>query len=72
MFYSYHTIGVALVVYVSVSHVVVRVFAFRPGHIKYHNKNGTNYLPPWHAGIMVGLWQCNPTVNKGRVKCGSA
>ena len=30
---------------VSVSHMVGREFAFRPGHTKDHHKNGTNCLP---------------------------
>ena len=40
----------------------IPVFTPRPGHTEYHHKNVTNCLPAWHAGIRVGVWQCNPTV----------
>ena len=40
---------VDLVVSVSASHTVGREFAYRPGHTKHHYKNGTAWLPVWHA-----------------------
>ena len=40
---------VGLVVSVSASQTVGREFASRPGHTKDHHKNGTNFLPAWHA-----------------------
>ena len=36
---------VGLVVSMSASHTVGRVFASRPGYTKDHHKNGTNCLP---------------------------
>ena len=42
-----------LVVSMCVSHVVVHGIASRPGHTKYHHKNGTNCLPSWHGGIRI-------------------
>ena len=53
--------GSTLVVCVSASHVIGRVFASRPGHTK-DKKNGTNCLPAWHVCVRVGVWQCSPTV----------
>ena len=39
---------VGLVVSVSASHTVVGSCP-KPGHTKYHDKNGTNCLPAWNA-----------------------
>ena len=47
------------VVIVFASH---RVGHTQPGHTKDHHKNGTNYLPAWHAMRYVGVWQCTPTI----------
>ena len=54
--------GMALMVKVSTSHLVVRGFAAYPGHTKDHHKNGTNCLPAWPAGVRVRVGQCSPTV----------
>ena len=40
-----------LVVSMFASHTVGHGFTPRPGHTKDHNRNGTKWLPPWHAGI---------------------
>ena len=47
MFKMNHSVRKA---YWLVCHVVGRGFTSRLGHIKDHHKNGTNYLPAWHAG----------------------
>ena len=36
-------------------HAVGHGFAPQQGHTKEHHKNGTTYLPAWHAGIRVGI-----------------
>ena len=43
-----------VVVNVSSSRAVGCEFAPRACHTKDHHENGTNCLPAWHAGIMVG------------------
>ena len=43
------------------SHAVGRGFALRSGHTNDH-KNGTNFPPAWHAGIRIGVWECNLTL----------
>ena len=53
--------GLMVSVFGSHSHKVGHGFASRPGHIKYHNKNCTNFFTAWHACIRVGVWQCSPT-----------
>ena len=58
----YNTVSVWLSVSVSISRVVGREFALRPGHTKKHHRNYTNGIPIWHAGIGVGLWRHNLTV----------
>ena len=42
-------------------------FALWPGSTKDHHKNGTNCLPTWHAGISLGVWHYNSTVQKARL-----
>ena len=39
-------------------------FASRPGDTKDHDRNGTDFLPAWHAGFKLGFGQCSP---KGQV-----
>ena len=53
---------VGFVVRVPASLAVGRGFLPRPDHTKDHHKNGTNCLPDWHPGIMVGVRQCYQTV----------
>ena len=52
----------------STFHTVGREFMSRPGHTKEHYKNGTNYLPAWHAGMRVKV---QPDCIKGRVVSGT-
>ena len=61
---------VGLVISVSASHTVGREFASRPAHTKDHYKNGKNSLQGMQC-VRVGVWQCNPTVYKGQVVCGT-
>ena len=59
---------VGLVVRVSASHAVGWWFTPLTGHIKYHHKNGTNYLPAWQAWVRVGV---QPVCLKAWVVCGT-
>ena len=61
---------VDLVVSVSASHTFGRGFAFLPGHTKDHHKNGTNYLPAWHALRSGWSLAVQPDCLK-RVVCGT-
>ena len=51
-----------LVISVSAFQAVGRGFAPRPDHTKDHHKNSINFLPAKHAGVRLGVWQCNATV----------
>ena len=51
-----------LVISVPDIYAVGHGFASRLSHTKYHHKNGTYYLPVWHACSRVGLCHCCPTV----------
>ena len=58
------TASVWLYVSVSNSLAVGHGFTSWSGHTKDHNRYGTNFycLLTWHAGVGVGVWQCNSTV----------
>ena len=47
---------------VSASRTVGREFASRPGHTKDHHKMVQTASLHRHACVMVGVWQCSPTV----------
>ena len=66
-----YTCRVGLVVSVSASHTLGREFASRPGHTKDHYKNGTNFLPAWHAMRMGRSMIVQPDCLKGRAVCGT-
>ena len=59
-----------LMVSMSASHVVGHGFVPWQGHTKDHHEKDTNCSPTWHAGIRIGVWQCNLTVI-GQIVCGS-
>ena len=48
-------VGVCLLVIVSASRALGHGFPHQPGHTKDHHKNGTNFLPAWHASVWVAV-----------------
>ena len=46
---SFLTHGLLTIVYLMTVSGWLSEFASRPGHTKYHHRNGTNYIPAWHA-----------------------
>ena len=51
-----------LMVSLSATHAVGYGFVSWLGHIKDQHKTDASYLPVLHAGVRVGVWQCNSTV----------
>ena len=62
---------VGLVVSVYTSCTVDREFASRPSHTKNHHKNGTDFLPVWHAMRWGRSLTVQPDCLKGQVVCGT-